>query len=102
MFAILGLLLARFKGYIVGGFLIAGLVGGGYLYVSQLRTENQTLKAENKAQADTIEFFKKAAQIDTETKEHKDEIKEVIQSNDPKRVHELLLRLRRLSAPPTN
>ncbi|MFA5382479.1 MAG: hypothetical protein WC356_04880 [Candidatus Micrarchaeia archaeon] len=99
---ILSFLFSKIGAYLIGGLLIAGLVGGGYFYVSHLRSENALLTQEVSTQKDTIEFFKKAAKIDIETKEHKDEIKEVIQSGDPQRVHDLLRKLRQLSAPPTN
>jgi len=56
------------------------------------------LKGEIRDQKVVIEFFKKAARIDADTAREKEAIHEAVNSGDPRRIHDVLNRLRQLSA----
>jgi len=93
------LITSRLGGWLVGGLLVAILAGGSYLWIGSLRSEVSTLKAENQVAKDTIDFFKKAAKINVETAKVQEEINEVVKSGDPQRKLDLLIKLRKMSAP---
>jgi len=82
----------------IGAIVLALAVGfGGAWYVQNLRATNKRLVQENKNQTKTIEFMRAAAAMDTATVKEKEEINEVVKTGDPKRIADVLLRLRRMS-----
>lgn len=88
--------------YVAGGAIILALVLGTKFYISHLQAKNDQLTLELASKEATIEFLKKAAKIDADVKEHKDEIKKVIDSGDPARIKQLLDKLRNLSTQTNN
>jgi hypothetical protein len=86
--------------YVIGGALIATLLGGGYWYVSHLRAENALQKVVIEQQQQAIEYYQKAAEIDVDTAKEKERLHEIIQSGDPQRVLDYFRRMRELSSDP--
>jgi hypothetical protein len=93
------LITSRLGGWIVGAALLTAVSTVGYLWIGSLRADVKQLEAKNQVQADTIEFFKKAAKIDVDTAKVQEEINEVVKSGDPQRRLDLLRKLRKMSAP---
>lgn len=86
---------------ILGGLLIAALLGGGFLYVKSLRLENARLTQGLEAEKKVTEFFRQAAEIDKQTLKQKEtEVYEIIENNAPdksQRIYNMYYRLRQLS-----
>lgn len=90
-------MLSSLKLYLIGGVVIAALVFGGKFYLSHLWSKIDRLETEIASKEAENQFLKKAAKIDADLREHKDEIKEVINSGDATRIKQLLDKLRLLS-----
>lgn len=67
-------LLSKVGAYVIGGILIAALVGGGYMYVSHLRTQNIKLKAEVVTLKRVAEIYEHDAETDKQMANEKDRV----------------------------
>jgi hypothetical protein len=76
--------------YLVGGVLVAALVGGGYLYVGHLRTENLSLKA----QVVTLQRVNEIYEHDAETDKVITDEKKRVDSLTPDQLESEFQRLR--------
>lgn len=99
---ILSFLFSKIGGILIGSLLLAALAFGGKMYLSHLWTKVDRLETEIASKEAENQFLKKAAQIDADLREHKDEIKKTIDSGDPVRIKRLLDRLRQLSSQAPN
>lgn len=72
---------------------ILGL-GGAFLKYKHAINENAILKVQAAEQQKVIEWYEKAAKIDSDTAEVHNEIKKAIESNDPERVRDQYRKLR--------
>ena len=70
----LAFLLSKIGAYLVGGVLIAALLGGVYWYVGNLQTENALLTRQLTGYKRAVEILKQDAKTDAETEEEKNRI----------------------------
>jgi hypothetical protein len=67
-------LFSKIGAYLVGGLLIAGLLGGGYWYVNHLRTENALLTRQVAGYKRAMQIIKNDMKQDQEDQDEKDKI----------------------------
>lgn len=74
----LTLLLSPLGRWLTGGALILALAGGGYFYVSHLRTENARLTEKNGNLQASLELAGKFQKIDNLTNRQKEKVHELV------------------------
>ncbi len=90
-------LFSKIGAYLVGGILIAGLVGGGYLYVSHLRTENAQLTRQVAGYKRAMQIIKDDMKQDQEDQNEKDKIEALTPDQLPGEFSKLRERARKNS-----
>lgn len=94
------ILFSKVGGYIVGGVLVAALLGGGWWYIGHLRNQNDLLTRQVKGYRQAMQIIKNDLKQDQEDQDEKDRIDALTPEQLPTEFDKLRQRARDLNTHP--